>query len=328
MANYIVSGTGTITIVLNKRSYSVAPDHPKYQEFVDAIKSNTHTELDLFHLLHPKEAGLDPAKVAEASGGEIELVNGVVYYLGQPLHSALAGRIKDMLTQGFSVTPMLAFLKNLMENPSSRAVQEGYSFLEHHALPITEDGHFLAYKSVKDDYTDKYSGTIKNTVGTTISVPRNTVDDDCHRTCSHGLHVGALEYSGPNGWYHSAGDRIVICKVNPRDIVSVPTDHNATKLRVCAYTVVDEYDAPMDKAPVYSSEADPVDSDDLDFTEEDTAYDEGYEAFNNQDSDNPYSYFGEARQWEEWQDGWNTARYDSTVNKRCDNCGDCSCDSY
>lgn len=296
MANYIVSGTGTITIVLNKRSYSVAPDHPKYQEFVDALKSNTHTELDLFHLLHPKQAGLDPAKVAEASGGEIELVNGVVHYRGQPLHNALAGRIKDMLTQGFSVVPMLACLNNLMENPSSRAVQEWFAFIDHYALPITEDGYFLAYKSVRPDYTDKYTGTIQNTVGSSPSMPRNMVDDDCRNTCSRGLHVGALDYAGPNGWYHSQGDHIMICKVNPRDVVCVPADHNATKLRVCAYTVVDEYDAPMDKAPVYS--------------------------------DNPYSYFGEARQWEMWQDGWNTARHDSTVNKRCDNCGDCSCDSY
>jgi len=61
-----------------------------------------------------------------------------------------------------------------------------------------------------------------------------------------------LSYAGPGGWYNSSGDRVVIVKVNPRDAVSVPGDHEFTKLRVCAYEVLCEYKAPLERS-AYSS---------------------------------------------------------------------------
>ena len=64
--------------------------------------------------------------------------------------------------------------------------------------------------------------------------------------CSSGLHVGSLSYSGPGGWYNSGDDKIVIVKVNPADAVSVPSDHGASKLRVCKYEVIGEYEKDLD----------------------------------------------------------------------------------
>jgi len=37
------------------------------------------------------------------------------------------------------------------------------------------------------------------------------------------------------------GSRVMIVKVHPRDVVSVPTDYNFAKARCCRYEVVDEY---------------------------------------------------------------------------------------
>jgi hypothetical protein len=171
-------------------------------------------------------------------------------------------------------------LENLMSNPSARAISELYDFLEHRALPITEDGYFLAYKSVRSDFKDKYSGTIDNSVGKTVEFPRNKVDDDRAHECSYGLHVGALAYSGPGGWYNSASDKVVIVKVNPKDAVSVPQDHNAQKLRVCKYEVVSLYSGGMEDAPVYNSVGKPSDKNndfDVDTVSTDDIFSEGYE---------------------------------------------------
>ena len=41
---------------------------------------------------------------------------------------------------------------------------------------------------------------------------------------------------------HFGGERIVIVKINPRDVVSIPTDYNDSKGRACRYEVVDEID--------------------------------------------------------------------------------------
>jgi hypothetical protein len=152
-----------------------------------------------------------------------------------------------MLQDGFSVEPLVLFMENIMLNPSARAVNELYGFLERNNLPITPDGYFLAYKKVRDSYLDCYSGTIDNSVGQTPSMQRNKVDDDKDRTCSYGLHFCSKEYLRSFG-----GSRTMILKINPRDVVSIPTDYNFSKGRACAYEVIGELgvsaDAAFDKA--------------------------------------------------------------------------------
>ena len=38
------------------------------------------------------------------------------------------------------------------------------------------------------------------------------------------------------------GNKLMICKVNPRDVVSVPNDCRCQKLRCCKYEVVSEFE--------------------------------------------------------------------------------------
>jgi hypothetical protein len=109
--------------------------------------------------------------------------------------------------------------------------------LEKNSLPITPDGHFLAYKKVRYDYKDCHSGTMDNSVGQVVEMERNSVDDDKDRTCSTGLHFCSRDYLN-----HFGGERLVIVKVNPRDVVSIPSDYNGAKGRACRYEVVDEID--------------------------------------------------------------------------------------
>ena len=126
-----------------------------------------------------------------------------------------------------------------MENPSLRAVEELYGFLEVCMLPITEDGHFLAYKKVRSDFKDIYSGTMDNSVGQVLDMPRNSVDEDKDRTCSSGLHFCAKSYLSHFGSWNSSGNRVVVVKINPRDVVAIPSDYNNAKGRTCRYEVVD-----------------------------------------------------------------------------------------
>jgi hypothetical protein len=132
---------------------------------------------------------------------------------------------------------MQRFVENLMENPSRRAIYELYSFLEECNLPITDDGHFIAYKRIRNDWMDVYSGTIDNHIGQKPSLPRRNVDDDCRNTCSYGLHVCSLGYLA-----HYSGERLIAVKVNPKNVVSVPVDYHNSKMRVCEYEVITELD--------------------------------------------------------------------------------------
>jgi len=238
----MIAGNGNMTVIVDSKVYSITRDHLNYNKLVEAYKNNDADEFVKYADI------VEAIKSYVGSGGKVSVVNDEVYYNGKVLHSNLTRRMLDMLRQGFSIEPMIKFLENLMLNPSNRAVEELWDFLEQKGLSISEDGGFLAYKTVLPSYLDKYSRTIYNAPGTVVEVPRNSVDDERAHECSHGLHVGGLAYSGPGGWYNSPTDKVLIVKVMPQDVVSVPKDHNAQKLRCCKYVVVDEFKSELKRA--------------------------------------------------------------------------------
>ena len=224
--------------IANNKSYMVAHDHPNYDILLEAVYEG---DVDTF----VANVSIENKVRKEYENTCVSVEDGVVYYDGEVVNNVLCDRIVSFAEEGAPVEGMINFLNNLMQNPSKRAVDELYGFLEHEGMPITDDGCFLAYKTVRSDYKDKYSGKFDNSPGSVLEMPRNKVDDDKDRHCSHGFHVGALDYAGPGGWYNSYGDRVVIVKVNPRDCVSVPTDHSRQKLRVCKYEVVADYEQDL-----------------------------------------------------------------------------------
>lgn len=235
---FTIKADGNVSMYLNGESHSVAADHPNYQKIVDKLKNYSFSGLD--ELVNVSKA------LTSYANGKIKIIDGEVHYGGFALHNTLTNRILKMMNEKFRFDHMILFLENLMKNSSNRAINETYTFLENYGLPITDDGCFLAYKAVKNDYTDIYSGKINNHVGATPEMPRNMVDEDYERDCSHGLHVGALDYVVQYGHFvkgealREGGNRLLIVKVNPADVVSVPKYENHPKVRVSKYVVVSE----------------------------------------------------------------------------------------
>lgn len=165
--------------------------------------------------------------------GKIKIENEEVFYGDLKIDTGLTKRIVDSMSDGKDFEFLVNFLDNLMLNPSRRAVSELFGFLEHNDIEITEDGCFLSWKRVNSDFTDMYTGTFSNALGSVVEIPRNMVDEDANVTCSAGLHVAAKSYL-PN-----CGRGVIIqCKVHPRDVVSVPVDYENAKLRCCRYEVM------------------------------------------------------------------------------------------
>jgi hypothetical protein len=145
-------------------------------------------------------------------------------------------------------------------NPSKRAVDELYTFLEHKNLPLTDTGNFLAYKAVRNNFTDKHTGKFLNTVDSVLEMPRNKVDDNKEVGCSYGFHAGTVEYALG---FACGDDKLVLVEINPADVVSIPTDCNFQKLRTCKYKVVGEYERPLEEA-IYPSRYETDNDDDVD----------------------------------------------------------------
>lgn len=225
---YILQGDN-VTLVIDGTPHTVNKTHVAYQKVIDAIKAG-HWD-DVKALINPVKA------VITFSDGNVSIVDGEMFWKGQPFHNSLATRMIQMLTDGFEIDPMVNFMNNLMQNPSRQAVTELYGFLEKNSLPITPDGCFLAYKRVREDYKDCHTGTMDNSVGKVVEMERNMVDDNRNNTCSAGLHFCSHSYLAS-----FSGARTVIVKINPRDVVSIPSDYNDAKGRTCRYEVIGEVD--------------------------------------------------------------------------------------
>ena len=241
---FLIQGSNIVVVIGNK-SHTVSKTHLTYNKVLDAIKAQDwDTVKDI----------IEPRKVVLNYGqGNVSIKGETLYWKGKELHNSMSTRMIQMLTDGFPIEPMVNFMENLYKNPSKRSVDELYGFLEKSQLPITPDGCFLAYKKVRANYMDCHTGTMDNSVGKTVEMERNEVDDNKDRTCSSGLHFCSLGYLN-----HFGGERIMIVKINPADVVSIPSDYNDTKGRACKYEVIGELnaeDAPEDAfdAPVQSN---------------------------------------------------------------------------
>lgn len=228
---YIITGDGSITLILNKKTYSIDKEHINYDKIKNCLSTRNYDKLG--SLLDISDT------VTRKTNGKVSIKDGVVYYNGSALHNAITKRIIALIQQNFPFDFMVKFLENVMLNPSENSRNQLYNFLESNTLPITTDGCFLAYKRISSDFKDLYTGTIDNSIGNIVKMPRNSVDADPNETCSFGLHICSLAYLK----HYGAGNPIVITKVNPKDVVSVPTDYKNTKMRVCEYQVLSKWDS-------------------------------------------------------------------------------------
>ncbi len=235
--SFVISRSKVINATIEGQTHVVPPEHPGYNAALDALKNDNVDEFRT--ALEHNEIVLN--KVAEIVKCPLKIVNGTVIntVTNQPLHNYLTKKIVQFQREGQDFQPLLKFLGNVQNNPSFSVVNNLYDFLSHGNLPITNDGCFLGYKRVNEDYKDHYSQTFDHSIGATIEMPRNLVDDNNRQLCSVGFHVGTINYV--NNFKN--GPRVLV-KVDPADVVAV--DAREEKLRTCSYKVIAHYTHDLD----------------------------------------------------------------------------------
>ena len=240
-----ILGSDSITVFSKGKPYTINKQTPSFSSVLKAIKEKNQAAL---------EAALDIKntiiKAVTTASGRVTIKDKQIFFGDRQVTGLIATRIFQHMELGLDVKPMVNLLENLMQNPSKRAVDELLGFLEACSLPITEDGHFLAYKRVRDNYLDCHSQTLNNSVGRVLSMERNMVDEDKNNTCSYGLHFCSYDYLKS-----FSGERIVVLKINPADVVAIPADYNNSKGRTCRYEVVGELELDANGLPKEELEA-------------------------------------------------------------------------
>lgn len=225
-----------VTVYINDKMFTIDNSHPSFDKVIAELQQpkNKVNPDRIKSLMSIKSA------IKQFSSDRLKIDGCGVSYNGFALHGVLVDKIVDLYRNGLDFERFAKFLENLMDNPSKRAVDELYSFLTYVQLPITEDGCFIGYKKVTDNYRDYYSGNFDNSPGQRVFMLRNMVDDQKENTCSRGLHVGSLQYADKE--FYPGQGRVILVKVNPKDVVSVPSDYNGQKLRASEYVVLNDYE--------------------------------------------------------------------------------------
>lgn len=194
---------------------------------------------------------------------DIKIEGASLYFDSQKLDSTASTIIIDQLMTNNKIPrkTLINFLTKLYKNTSSFVRSQFLPWLAfttktgNTLFTIAPDGDVLGYKgftlnskkemvSVNSGYAEvngvPHNGQIRNLPGDTITMPRSMVQDDPSVACSTGLHIGTFEYA--SGF---AGNHMMLVKFNPEDIVSVPTDCDGQKIRVCRYEVIGRIEKPI-----------------------------------------------------------------------------------
>lgn len=228
-----------LSVNIEGRPYVVSSAHPMFKDIVASVSRGEEPPkiIALMELARTSVIGFVKQLKHMDLGDNLVYEDGVLLMDGSPIEDAGAKHLVELIEMGHDYTAMSAFIKRLSKNPDSRIVDVLFEFLKVGKIPLTRDGCFLAYKAVRADFKDIHSGTFLNSVGQVVSIPRDTCDNNPDNLCSAGLHVCSYGYLP--SFAHADG-HVMLCKVNPTDVVSVPREYSLTKMRVCKYEVVGE----------------------------------------------------------------------------------------
>jgi len=241
-----------LSLVVNNKMHTINSGDICFHDVKEYLKDNVHHDPEELQNLLDKDT-----KLQCISSGNVTVVNDRVFYFGAEVHNSLTIKLLDIMSDGHDATPWVRFLNNLMDNPDYNSRENLYRLLEKHSAPITSDGSFIAFKRVRYDYKDIHSGTFDNSPGRVVKMDRRLVDGDPDRTCSRGLHACASEYLG-NFYANCSNSRVVMVKVNPKNVAAVPADYSFSKMRVSEYEVL----ATVQEKHIKAIEAKPYFDDD------------------------------------------------------------------
>lgn len=192
--------------------------------------------------------------VSAVDGEEADALEPYRVLHGDPVEEVVLATALRLTQENADLAPLGRFLKRLERNPSPASRSQLFGWLKAGGFTITTEGLIVGYKSVRNDglsahagrepvtvvrqdgTTETVTGHVPYPVGSTVWMPRHLVDDDRDSACSVGLHVGTYGYA------QNFSQQMLVVLVDPADVVSVPTDCSAQKMRVCRLRVAAIHD--------------------------------------------------------------------------------------
>jgi hypothetical protein len=249
------NGVSTVTAVnadSEQFMFTAHSTHPNYEAIIEGLDSEDPEVWSLFNVAGGLARRFEKITDRVAFDGENVLWDGDVMNLDDPFVVAITRAINSGEK---NYAALAKFKEKLESNPNEHSRLQAYDWLAAHNFKITAEGDIVGYKGVFTQADGRFRSWHRSEkpgmpsayvdgvalppmdyvyapVGAEVTLPRSEVTHDPGRACDRGLHVAVFGYAG------HYGDTVIEVHVNPRDVVSVPTDANGQKVRACAYKVV------------------------------------------------------------------------------------------
>ncbi|WP_131722485.1 hypothetical protein [Mycolicibacterium conceptionense] len=200
-----------------------------------------------------KKAAVEAVAVVDGDTDDAEVEPYRITH-GDPVEEVVLAAAIRLTNSDADLAPLGAFLRRLERNPSQASRSQLFGWLKAGGFTLTTDGFIVGYKSVRADGRSAHAGRepvtvqaqdgsvetvvghVPYPVGATVWMARDLVNDDRNSACSVGLHVGTYGYA------EHFSEQMLVVLVDPADVVSVPTDSRAQKMRVCRLFVAARHD--------------------------------------------------------------------------------------
>lgn len=218
-----ISETGVQVIGPKGKVYSAEPDHPNYGKICEVLIGGKATLEQLVPMFD--------VKVVLSKDGFVVDDDGVAHFNGKRLSAYVTSRLSSSMIDGFGTGPIARFVEKTLKNPNPEVHEDLLRWVEESKLPITEDGNIIAFKRVRSDLKDIYSGRVQYAVGKITEIPRESCTFNRNNACGSGLHFAGRGYS-----FGSEDQPLIMMEIDPVDVTSFPK--NEPKGRCCRLRTV------------------------------------------------------------------------------------------
>jgi hypothetical protein len=231
--------------------YTADEKHPLFEQIVEHAVAGDESVTELF------DAGKTVARQFEKLSERVAVEGDEILLDGDPVRGVIVDHILSALSEGADIQANVNFLEKVYTNNSDHTRESLFRWLEATGgFTIDTDGDIVGYKGLTPASGSIHNGpaivdgkavngSVPNLPGSVIEMQRSKVEHNPARACASGLHVGTWDYAS------GFGQGVVVkVKVNPRDVVSVPTDCSSQKMRVSRYEVLAYVDAAHNEAVV------------------------------------------------------------------------------
>lgn len=280
------TGRQSILVTLNDgdkvASHNVSSTHHHFDKIKNLVEDFTNNRIlveefckTFTQLVEPiQEVREKLTRVADVSDGRLSIRGSRVFFDHDPVDPTLEAHILRLLNEDGSPRNLsnwkafAKFVEKLYANMDAHIRDQFFGWLSYESFTgsgftLTKDGNLIGYKgcagtpempvsvhhgpAIVDG--EPVNGAVPNVIGSTVEMARSKVTNDPRVGCAAGLHVGTYDYA--KGWARGV---LLTVEVDPRDVVSVPTDCDAQKIRVCRYKVIDSVEQKIESTGYYGDD--------------------------------------------------------------------------